>query len=216
MQNNKAIANLMEMEPQTKKKTILIAFTGSVASVRADQILSAFLKDFKVTVLFSKHAETFVNRLDIAEKYKDSAILVWESSVELDVKTCIEWAKTADALLISPASANTLAKLISGLCDTPISMLGRLWSKKPMFIAPAMNTNMYLNPFTEQHIQQLVKAPNVHIIPPVSKKLACGDIGVGGIADTEVIYKTVINLSLIHICRCRRLLTCRSRWSPYH
>ena len=67
-----------------------------------------------------------------------------------------------------------------------------MWDKtKPAFVAPAMNTKMYENVFTKEYMEKMKHMENVHIIPPIQKKLACGDLGIGGIADTEVIYDTV-------------------------
>ena len=103
-----------------EKKTIIIGFTGSVASVKADLILSEFIKNYKVIAIFSSKSEYFVNREELTKKYKDSVTLIWESSIELDVKQCEEWAKEADVILIAPASANTMSKLVSGIYDTHI------------------------------------------------------------------------------------------------
>lgn len=69
----------------------------------------------------------------------------------------------------------------------------RFWdSKKCVFIAPAMNTLMYLSQITQDYLEILKTHENIHMIPPISKKLACGDIGIGGIADSEVIFNEVI------------------------
>uniref|UniRef100_A0A383VT09 phosphopantothenoylcysteine decarboxylase n=1 Tax=Tetradesmus obliquus TaxID=3088 RepID=A0A383VT09_TETOB len=86
-----------------------------------------------------------------------------------------------------PLSANSLAKLANGLCDNLVTCIARAWDfKRPLLVAPAMNTFMWDSPFTAQHlaaIQQL----GVTVVDPVSKTLACGDVGQGAMASPETI-----------------------------
>jgi phosphopantothenoylcysteine decarboxylase len=115
----------------------------------------------------------------------------------------IELRRWADVLLIAPLDANTLAKLANGLADNCLTCVWRAWDPaRPVVLAPAMNTLMWEHPFTERQLRQLATAPapaglgldglidwiNAHcatlrIVPPQSKRLACGDVGVGALAD---------------------------------
>ncbi|CAA6659641.1 unnamed protein product [Spirodela intermedia] len=88
----------------------------------------------------------------------------------------IELRKWADLMVIAPLSANTLGK--------------------PLFVAPAMNTFMWNNPFTERHLS-LITELGISLIPPVTKRLACGDYGNGAMAEPSVINATV-RLSFPH------------------
>lgn len=127
----------------------------------------------------------------------------------------IELRKWADILVIAPLDANYLARFALGLTDGCLASLWRAWNwDKPVVLAPAMNTSMWRHPATRRHItaiaedtgmfqgllgadpdgliQEINKAgKNLYIVPPVSKLLACGDEGMGGMGDTDSISKAV-------------------------
>lgn len=127
----------------------------------------------------------------------------------------IEFRRWADLLLIAPLDANTLAKLSLGLCDNLLTCVYRAWDlQRPVLLAPAMNTMMWEHPATRRHLRQLAEdhggavdaegtdalelcdqinrtCPRLRIIPPVSKRLACGDQGVGGMAPVDEIAQAV-------------------------
>jgi phosphopantothenoylcysteine decarboxylase len=131
----------------------------------------------------------------------------------------IELRRWADLLLIAPIDANTLAKLAAGLADNCLTCVWRAWDPaRPVILAPAMNTLMWEHPLTIRHLYQLAhdssraappdhvdvevlldwinrNCPKLHIVPPVSKRLACGDVGVGAMADVEEIVKAVSKLT---------------------
>jgi phosphopantothenoylcysteine decarboxylase len=117
----------------------------------------------------------------------------------------IELRRWADVLLIAPLDANTLAKFANGLCDNCLTCVWRAWDPaQPVLLAPAMNTFMWEHPLTARHLRQLATdagaapsdnvsvedlpgwinahCPRLRIIGPVSKELACGDVGVGAMA----------------------------------
>jgi len=98
----------------------------------------------------------------------------------------------ADIFLISPLDANTLGKLAAGICDNLLTCVARAWNllSKPIVICPAMNTQMWLHPVTQESLEKL-KSWGYIVIPPISKKLACGDYGVGGMETVEVIASKI-------------------------
>jgi phosphopantothenoylcysteine decarboxylase len=126
----------------------------------------------------------------------------------------IELRRWADLLVIAPLDANTLAKLANGLADNCLTCVWRAWDPaRPVVLAPAMNTYMWENPLSLRHLQQLVAAgvpdeldleksigwinqhvPNLHIVAPQSKRLACGDVGVGALAELADIVAPVNQL----------------------
>lgn len=130
----------------------------------------------------------------------------------------IELRRWADLFLIAPLDANTLAKLANGLADNCLTCVWRAWDPaRPVVLAPAMNTLMWEHPFTERHLRLLGEGagaksaprpsdleglvawingncPGLRIVPPQSKRLACGDVGVGALADLEDIVRTVNGL----------------------
>jgi phosphopantothenoylcysteine decarboxylase len=122
----------------------------------------------------------------------------------------IELRRWAEALVIAPLDANTLAKLASGLADNCLTCVWRAWDPgRPVVLAPAMNTLMWQHPLTARHLRQLAmdegvqppaeysqdELPNwinarcqrLRVVPPVTKVLACGDEGVGAMASQEEI-----------------------------
>jgi phosphopantothenoylcysteine decarboxylase len=127
----------------------------------------------------------------------------------------IELRKWADVLVIAPLDANTLAKLAVGLCDNCLTCVWRAWDPaRPVVLAPAMNTLMWENPFTRRHLRsiaadagaghipghldepQLVaqindRAKTLRVVAPVEKQLACGDVGVGGLAEVADVLVAV-------------------------
>jgi phosphopantothenoylcysteine decarboxylase len=128
----------------------------------------------------------------------------------------IEFRNWADSLVVAPLDANTLAKFALGLCDNFLTCQFRAWDfSKPVILAPAMNTLMWQSPVTARHLGQLLLdrsaadslpsgwslesapdyfarlAPRIILIPPQSKRLACGDIGIGAMAEVTSIAEVV-------------------------
>ena len=107
----------------------------------------------------------------------------------------VELRKWADVCVIAPCTANTLAKLANGISDNLLTSICRAWDfKKPIIVAPSMNTFMYLHPITVQHIGVL-QSWGYTIVPPIEKELACGDVGVGAMAEIDSIVKAVRQLT---------------------
>jgi phosphopantothenoylcysteine decarboxylase len=127
----------------------------------------------------------------------------------------IEFRKWADILIVAPLDANTLAKFALGISDNFLSCIFRAWDfSKSMILAPAMNTLMWDSPVTRRHLRQLLDdralgpipegwtldeaqavfaqhAPRIILIPPQSKRLACGDVGKGAMAEVTQIAEVV-------------------------
>ncbi len=101
----------------------------------------------------------------------------------------IELAQQADALLIAPATADIIGKLACGLADDLLTCIA-LCTNAPVFIAPAMNTEMYKHPAVQENCEKL-RQRNVTFIDSVEGSLACGTYGYGHIADKETIIETV-------------------------
>lgn len=108
------------------------------------------------------------------------------------VVTHIDLAKEHDVCLIAPATANTIGKLANGISDSPIMdcLAAFIGTQKPLYIAPAMNTHMYLNPMVRANVERL-RACGVAFIEPTVKQLACGDYGVGALAHAHSIVSIV-------------------------
>lgn len=98
----------------------------------------------------------------------------------------IELSKWADVMVIAPLDANTMAKMANGICDNLLTCVARAWNEKPLMFCPAMNTNMWLHPVTSSQVDTL-KSWGYFEVPCVEKKLACGDFGLGGMAELDTI-----------------------------
>lgn len=127
----------------------------------------------------------------------------------------IELRRWADVFVIAPLDANTLAKLAAGLADNCLTCVWRAWDPaRPVLLAPAMNTLMWEHPLTGRHLRQLAdralpedlepdrlieridaECSLLRIVPPQAKRLACGDIGVGAMAEVDGIV-TALELLL--------------------
>lgn len=127
----------------------------------------------------------------------------------------IELRKWADVLVVAPLDAHTLARFALGLSDDLLSCLFRAWDfARPVVLAPAMNTLMWASPVTRRHLGQLLEdrgdgrhdpawrldeapsvfarhAPGLILVPPQSKALACGDVGLGAMAEVVAIAEAV-------------------------
>lgn len=127
----------------------------------------------------------------------------------------IELRRWADLFVLAPLDANTLAKMASGLSDNCLTCVWRAWDPtRPVVLAPAMNTLMWENRLTCRQLRQIAadaglaalpdyldekeliatineRNPAFHVVPPQSKELACGDVGVGAMAEIDEIVAVV-------------------------
>ncbi|GAM19988.1 hypothetical protein SAMD00019534_031630 [Acytostelium subglobosum LB1] len=186
------------------KKNLLLGLTGSVATIKYQQLIDLLLPHFNVKVVLTKNALHFCK--DIGQNaqlrvYTDED--EWTSwSKRDDPVLHIELRKWADSMLIAPLSANTLAKLANGLSDNLLTSIVRAWDfkNKELIVAPAMNTMMWDNPFTEMHLSSLKSlSARISIIQPIAKKLICGDIGVGAMEEVGRITEITTDLLYKHI-----------------
>ena len=138
-----------------------------------------------VKVVMTQSALAFIQPLTLSTL---SQSLVYSNLFEQEkIFSCehIELAKWADAILIAPATANTLAKLAHGLADDLLSTIC-LASQKPLYLAPAMNQAMWENSITQENLERL-KNRGCHILEPATGEQACGDIGIGRMLSPEMI-----------------------------
>jgi len=170
-------------------KNILLGVTGSVAAIKSAELaLSLVQNKYSVKVILTQNATRFISlqtfkSLSIDEVYFD------EQPADNDMKH-IKLSNWADIVLIAPATANTIAKIVGGFANNLLSTtVLALSQNKPRFIAPAMNTAMFENIATQSNIEVLEQR-GFNIIQPVEASLACGEIGIGAMASKdEIIHK---------------------------
>ena len=174
-------------------KKIILAVTGSIAAYKTPQLVRLLVKSgAEVRVVITDAAEKFVSSLSLATVSKHPVYSnisdgdMWNNHVALG-----RW---ADLLLIAPCSANTLAKLAHGICDNLVCAV-YLSAICPVFVAPAMDEDMWHHPSTQKNIAEITSFGN-HIIPVEHGELASGLIGAGRMAEPESIITHLDNYFL--------------------
>ena len=169
---------------------IVLGVTASVAIYKAcDLIRRLRERGCTVSVVMTSDAQQLIKPAlfealsgEKAHTEMFAAVKEWEIGH-------ISLAQRADCLLIAPATANIIAKLASGECGDLLTCVACA-TKAPVLICPAMNENMFLHPITRQNIEKL-KGIGYRFVEPRKGKLACGDVGVGCLADSETILQAV-------------------------
>lgn len=175
-------------------KEIIIGVTGGIAAYKVGDIISQLKKNnFNVTVVMTQEAQKFVTPLTFAVLSQNKVYAkLFEKQDNWDVKH-VDLAKKAKVILVAPATANIIAKVACGIADDLLSCIILDTNAKVVF-APAMNERMYKNPMTQDNISRLVKA-GYKFVGPKKGRLACGEEGLGCMADINDIVKEVKRLA---------------------
>jgi phosphopantothenoylcysteine decarboxylase len=197
---------------------IIIGTTGSVAAVRTPALCSALVEaGHHVEVAATEPSLYFYSPADLpagTPLHRDAD--EWPGAIYArgDDVLHIELRRRADILVVAPLDANTLAKFALGLCDNLLTCLFRAWDfARPVVLAPAMNTIMWEKPATARHLARIwsdasgrevppdwslataeahfARVGTVILVPPRSRRLACGDVGVGAMAEVAGIAEAV-------------------------
>ncbi|GMB96848.1 bifunctional phosphopantothenoylcysteine decarboxylase/phosphopantothenate--cysteine ligase CoaBC [Helicobacter sp. NHP22-001] len=171
--------------PLLEGKNILLLVSGSIATYKALELVRLFKKmGASVRVVMSRGACKFVQPLSF-EALSHFKVLTDNNEewalLDKDCANHISYAKSADLILVAPASANTLAKLANGLADNALTATF-LASNAPKILAPAMNTQMFLAKQTQHNLRHL-KALGYEVVAPIDGLLACNAVGVGAMAE---------------------------------
>ena len=172
-------------------KCVVIGVTGGIALYKALDVISALRKkDIEVYVIMTESASKFVNPLTFQSISQNMVVTDMFAEPKAWEIQHISLAQKADLMLIAPATANVIGKISNGIADDMLSTTV-MATKAKVLIAPAMNTNMYQNPIVQNNISKL-KDFGYKFIEPASGRLACGDIGIGKLADVNTIVERVI------------------------
>jgi len=176
-----------------KGKNILVGVTGSIAIYKACELVRLFVKSgANVRVVMSQSATKFIAPLTFEAITRNRVLTDTNEDWSSDLNH-IDYAKKSDAFVIAPATANTINKLSKGVADTILLQCALAYSKN-LIIAPSANTQMIKNHYTEGSLKMLA-VNDVVIVNPESKLLACGDEGVGALAEPkDIYYATVKNI----------------------
>ncbi|MDF4222077.1 bifunctional phosphopantothenoylcysteine decarboxylase/phosphopantothenate--cysteine ligase CoaBC [Maribacter sp. M208] len=175
-------------------KNVLLGITGGIAAYKTTFLVRLFIKaGANVKVILTDSASSFVSPLTLATLAKNPVVLDFVKKEEntVDWNHHVEMGLWADLMLIAPATANTMSKMATGNCDN-ILMATYLSAKCPVFVAPAMDLDMYKHPSTKKSLDELTSFGNV-IIPATSGELASGLHGEGRMAEPEDIVNFIKN-----------------------
>ncbi|KAI3484323.1 hypothetical protein L1887_52636 [Cichorium endivia] len=198
---------------------VVLASTGSVASVKIPLIVEALLAhaNVRVQVIATDNSLHFYDRTALTSDYTVASLAAENLAASRGVQTSgprvhlwtnadewtsftrvgdailhIELRRWADVVIVAPCSANTLAKLAGGLCDDLLTSFMRALAKgAQVVLCPAMNTLMWENPLTDMHLRTVKEVLGYEVKGPVEKRLACGDTGKGAMIEWSEIVALV-------------------------
>ncbi len=176
-----------------KGKHILLGVTGSIAAYKAAVLVRSLVKEgAEVKVIMSEMAKQFITPLTMSTLSKNPILVEFYNPENGDWNSHISLGLWADLYLIAPASANTIAKMATGVADN-LLLTTYLSARSPVVVAPAMDVDMYLHTATQKNIQTL-RERGVSIIEPGSGELASGLEGKGRMEEPEAIAEYVKTL----------------------
>jgi len=187
-----------------RNRRILIGVTGSIAAYKSADITSRLIKEnAEVKVILTESAEKFITATTLEALSKNHVFSSDSKSSNQDY-THLELAKWADILLIAPATANVINKIANGYGDDLLTTTCLAYNKD-LFIAPAMNPEMWNNSITKSNLDKLEKN-KIKIIGPDYGTHACGDTGYGRLSSTENIIEKIKGFKSDKILAGLRLL----------
>lgn len=169
-------------------KRVVLAVTGGIAAYKSIYLASLLRKKGAIVeTILTEAAQKFVtpvsfNGVTGYGVYSDGFQNINDEIPHI-------YLSKADMIIVAPASKNEIAKLACGMADNLLTSTISA-TKSPVFIVPAMNTNMYLNPINQENLRRLKEIGYI-IIEPVSGNLACGDVGIGKMREPDEIYNFI-------------------------
>ena len=177
-------------------RTIVLGVTGSIAAYKIASLASMLVKQHaSVHVIMTQNATNFINPITFETLTGHKCLVdTFDRNFEFQVEH-VSLAKQADLMLIAPASANVIGKMAHGIADDMLTTTV-LACKAPVYVSPAMNTNMYENPIVQDNLCTLEKY-GMKVIDPASGYLACGDTGAGKMPEPQTLF-AYIEAELAH------------------
>ena len=175
-----------------QSKNIILGISAGIAAYKMYDLIGELKKlGHNITVVLTKDSINFVSELPL-KVLSGNQVYSNMFSPELQTKPIhIELADNTDLVLVAPATCDIIAKMANGISDELITSI-LLATRASVYIAPAMNTNMWEHFTTQKNIETLVTKLGYKVIPPEEGDLACGYSGIGHIASNEKIIKTIL------------------------
>lgn len=174
-----------------KGKTVLLCVSGSIAAYKTAYLASALKKlQCDVHVLMTANAVNFINPITFESLTGNKCLVdTFDRNFQFSVEH-VSIAKLADVVMVAPASANVIAKLAHGIADDMLTTTV-LACRCRKIISPAMNTNMFENPITQDNLE-ICRKYGMEVISPAVGYLACGDTGAGKMPEPEVLLQYIL------------------------
>ena len=174
-----------------KGKTVVLGVTGGIAAYKIAGLASMLVKQHAdVQVIMTENATNFITPTTFETLTGNKCLVdTFDRNFQFQVEH-VALAKRADIFMIAPATANVIAKVAHGLADDMLTTTF-LACKKPKYIVPAMNTQMYENPITQVNMD-ICRRYGMHVVEPASGYLACGDTGAGKMPEPELLMEYIM------------------------
>lgn len=174
-----------------KGKTVVLGVTGGIAAYKIASLTSMLVKQHAdVQVIMTENATNFITPTTFETLTGNKCLVdTFDRNFQFQVEH-VALAKRADIFMIAPATANVIAKVAHGLADDMLTTTF-LACKKPKYIVPAMNTQMYENPITQDNLD-ICRRYEMHVVEPASGYLACGDTGAGKMPEPEFLMEYIM------------------------
>lgn len=172
-------------------KTVVLGVTGGIAAYKIASLASMLKKQHaNVEVIMTQNATNFITPITFESLTGNKCLVdTFDRNFQFQVEH-VSLAKKADIFMIAPATANVIAKIAHGLADDMLTTTF-LACKKPKYIVPAMNTQMYENPITQDNLE-ICRKYGMHVIDPACGYLACGDTGAGKMPEPETLFQYIM------------------------
>lgn len=174
----------------SSKRAIVLGITGGIAAYKAAELVRLLVQQqYNVQVVMTEAACQFITPVTMQALSGNPVFInMWDNAIPNGMPH-IELSRQADAILIAPASADFIAKLVHGRADDLLSTLC-LARNCPLLVAPAMNKQMWENPATQRNITQLL-ADDISVLGPAAGEQACGEVGLGRMLEPQALMQAV-------------------------
>lgn len=173
---------------------VVLGLSGGIACYKSAELVRALVKQgATVQVVMTEAAEQFITAVTMQALSNRPVVTSQWDAREANNMAHINLTRSADALLIAPASADLMAKLVQGRADDLLSLacLARPIERCPLLVAPAMNREMWAHPATQRNVAQL-RADGATILGPAAGDQACGEIGDGRMLEAEELCEALV------------------------
>jgi len=191
-----------------KNKHFVLGLTGGIACYKAAELCRALVKEgASVQVVMSEGATQFITPVTMQALSGQPVFISQWDAREANNMAHINLSRQADAILIAPASADFVAKLLHGRADDLLSLmcLARPIEKVPLILAPAMNKEMWANPATQRNMEQ-IKADGAYVLDVGAGDQACGEVGDGRMLEPDQILEALRAHFTEKVLRAKRVL----------